>query len=211
MNIGVVLAGGIGARMKASVPKQYMHINGKEVISYSIKTLQNNKNIDKVVVVADKTYHTHIKECYMVETCDCGDTRNKTVRNVIDFIIDKQYKCDKIIFVDSARPLLNDNMINSGLRHLEKFSAVITCQYITDSLGFGNEIVDRDNYYLIQTPEMFKFDTLINYDKNSNFTAIYQQVDCTVSKNFITDCNLKLTYSSDIYVLESILKGCDKK
>ncbi len=206
MNIGVVLAGGIGARMKAEIPKQYMLINDKEVISYSIETLQNNSNIDKVIVVADKNYHNHLVEKYSVEVCESGDSRNKTVRNVIDFILNKKYACRNIIFVDSARPLLNDEMINSGLKCLQKYSAVITCQHITDSLGYVNDLVNRDNYFLIQTPEMFQFEKMINFDKNSLFTAIYQQVEGEVCKNFITDCNIKLTYSNDIAILETLLK-----
>lgn len=205
MNIGVVLAGGIGVRMNSNVPKQYMIINKKEVIYYPISTLKKNKNIDKVIVVADKIYHKHLSSNYDVEVCECGSTRNETVRNVIDYIIENKYDCVNIVFVDSARPLLNDDMINSGLEFLKKYPGVITCQKITDSLALSSELVNRDNYCLIQTPEMFSFDKLIDYDKNSEYTAIYQQITGSIYKNFISYVNIKLTYKSDLIILEKLL------
>ena len=63
-NIGVILAGGFGARFGSSTPKQYLSINNKEIISYSIDAFYNSKYVDKLIVVVDEDekYKSRIKE-----------------------------------------------------------------------------------------------------------------------------------------------------
>ena len=49
--IGLIIAGGVGSRMKAKIPKQFMKVEGKEVIFYTLEAFQNSRNIDAIVVV----------------------------------------------------------------------------------------------------------------------------------------------------------------
>ena len=51
MTIGFILAGGIGERFGATIPKQYMSLNGKYVIQYAIDSLYESKSVDKIVVI----------------------------------------------------------------------------------------------------------------------------------------------------------------
>ena len=77
MNVGIVLAGGVGRRFGGNVPKQYQTINKKEVIYYSINALTSSSSIDKIIVVAQNQYANGIKEINPnVEIVEGGDTRN---------------------------------------------------------------------------------------------------------------------------------------
>ena len=62
MNIALLLSGGTGLRMGADIPKQYMEVGGKPVISYCIETLSSHPGIDKLLIVADEKWHEKIKK-----------------------------------------------------------------------------------------------------------------------------------------------------
>ena len=53
-NIGVILGGGLGTRFKGTIPKQYVKLNGKEIIAYSIEAFTKAKALDAFVVVVDE-------------------------------------------------------------------------------------------------------------------------------------------------------------
>ena len=58
----VVLAAGSGTRMKSTIPKQFMTINGKPLIEYTLEKLSNNKHISGIIVVCNEDYINHMDE-----------------------------------------------------------------------------------------------------------------------------------------------------
>ena len=207
LNIGVVLAGGVGQRYASSVPKQYHKLAGREVISYAINALKNSQTIDAIIVVCDKNYQDRIIDEYNVEVCNGGDTRNKTVKNAIDYILKRYVDCSNVIFIDSARPLCRAVDIDICIKALNDYDIVITGQKITDSLGsYSERNLNRENYYLVQTPEAFRFKILKdNFDVKSNCTALYQQIPVNKSLYvyFGIRNNIKITYPGDIGYIEN--------
>ena len=134
LNIGVVLAGGTGNRYGATIPKQYLMLNGKEVLSYSINTLKRSGVIDCIIVVCDPMYQDRIKSEYNVEVCNGGDTRNKSVKSVLEYIKANHNNCENIIILESARPLCRSKDVLSCIEALDIYDSVITGQKIVDSL-----------------------------------------------------------------------------
>ena len=57
-NFGIILAGGIGSRMKSEIPKQYLKILDKEIIEYSINAFHKSKLLDDFIVVSDSEKHS---------------------------------------------------------------------------------------------------------------------------------------------------------
>ena len=62
MNYAIILSGGKGSRMKSSIPKQYIEINGKPMISYSIEVFDRNDNIDGIVIVPSADYIEYMRK-----------------------------------------------------------------------------------------------------------------------------------------------------
>lgn len=62
MNVALILSGGTGARLGADIPKQYIEICGRPVISYCLERLAIHDKIDVVQIVADKVWHEFIME-----------------------------------------------------------------------------------------------------------------------------------------------------
>lgn len=209
LNIGVVLAGGTGNRYGANVPKQYLMLNGKEVLSYSINTLKRSGVIDVILVVCDSIYQNRIKSDYGVEVCDGGNTRNKSVKKALEYIKINYDCCENIIILESARPLCRSKDVIACLEALDKYDSVITGQKIVDSLGcYQTHTCNREDYYLIQAPEAFKFNMLYdNFDENSILSATCQQMPGSISLYiyFGLRNNLKITYYGDINYIETNL------
>lgn len=137
MNIGIILAGGIGARFKSNKPKQYMKLNGKEVIEYTINAFKKSRKIEYILCVLDKNtlQEGRIEEAYNIKCIQGGDTRNASLKNALDYIKHKHKNTNNIFIHEAARPFITDTIINKYIDELEHYDAVVTAVEITDSLA----------------------------------------------------------------------------
>lgn len=210
MNIGIVLAGGVGSRFGSSIPKQYQKINGKEVMFYSINALKNSKMVDAIIVTSQKQYIAPLQQQYGVTVIEGGDSRNKSLFNALTYIA-QNHDCEKIIILEAARPMITSDIVDDYLRRLDHADAVITGQKIVASLGcYHMHTVNREDYYLIEAPEAFRFQKIYeSFDPNSSITATNQQLptDAVVDINFGFQNNLKITYFPDLMYCEKMMES----
>lgn len=211
-NIGVILAGGTGERVGANTPKQYLLLDGKEVIAYSVEAFGCSKNTGSFFIVANnmEAKERKLSEKYGVQCVGAGNTRNESIFNAIVYIKDHFPDCENILIQESARPFVSSKIVDAYFGMLTEYDAVITAQHISDSLGQnGCHVTDRNDYYLIQAPEAFKFDLMLrHFSKDSPLTATVQQLpfDIKMKKHFDFRANFKITYPEDIKIAEQILK-----
>ena len=144
MNIALVLSGGMGTRLGSDIPKQYIKVNNKMIISYCLETLFNNDNIDYIQIVADKIWHGEIKQelsrIYDVGHMQTGQqestasskfnskfkgfsepgaNRQLSIYNGLSDI--KKYAADDsfVLIHDAARPLLKNELIDACFEAVE--------------------------------------------------------------------------------------------
>lgn len=210
MNISIILSGGAGRRFGNDLPKQYNKLLGREVIEYSINALQKSSQTDDIIILCDSNYIDCLKEKYNIVCITGGISRNESLKKGLDYIKYKYSDCKKVFITEAARPFLTSNIVDKYLKNLDKFDAVITTKKITDSLGKRNEAITcRDDYYLIQAPEAFRFDLLYRYFKaESDITATVQQLpsERKVMEYYDFKFNLKITYPEDMIIAEQIMK-----
>lgn len=208
MNVGIILAGGVGSRFGSGIPKQYQLINGQEVISYVIDAFKRSHLTDEIIIVASEEYIEHLQYKYKTTTIKGGSVRNETVFNAISFVKSRYGEDAKVIFADSARPLLTPEYVDEVFQLLDEYDSVITVSKITDSLfELGNALVNRENFRLIQTPEAFRLSVLNGFNKDDNSTAILEQ--CKSDKICFCDKlqnNFKITYPKDLVVAGALLE-----
>lgn len=194
MNIVAILANGVGARFGSNVPKQFHKVNGKMVIEYVIDSILEGKKVDKTVIAtqveANSVYLADICEKNNIDLIDGGSTRNRTLRNVLNYI-NSNYDCKKLIVCDAVHPMITGELMDKYLGFLDDSDAVVTAQKITDSLGcYDFQKVDRDRYYLMQSPEEFDFKLLNdNFDSESPLTEVIQQLPENSRIEFYYDFN----------------------
>ena len=216
MNIVAILANGVGERFGSNVPKQFHKINGKMVIEYVIDSILTSTKLDKLVIAtnieANSVYLEDICKAHHIAHVEGGATRNQTLKNVIDYIAENE-QCDSLIVCDAVRPMITGELMDTYFTLLEDNDAVVTAQKITDSLGcYDTHQVRRERYYLMQSPEAFRFPLLADsFDAASPLTEVTQQLpqDSKIYLYFDFNNNFKLTYPADLKYLEALIKARD--
>lgn len=220
--VGVILGSGIGNRFGASFPKQFMSLNGKLVIQYSIDAMANSCEFDHIIctippneIIPNTIFNLKNVDQYIIG----GKTRTQTLLNVLK---ECPQDTDYIVFHDSVRPFIKAEHFSIGLNKLktEELAYVLTVQDITDALIhnlFGNiHSATRNDYKLCQTPEFFKFKSLKEREQDlilnhTNYTYIGQTFD-TYAEHYKGDIisykenNLKITYEKDLFNAEQLMK-----
>lgn len=209
--IGIILAGGIGSRFGGDKPKQYYLINGKEMIWYSIEAFRNANEIDDFIVVVDSEEYQRgkIRDTYGVKTILGGKTRNHSFKNALDYIKANYPDCEKIIENNAACPLTTAEIIDKYIKLLDDYSYVQTTFRITDALGsYKERVVDREDYFLIQAPDAYRFKEIYECFDASNpngHPAVQLPKEATGYNYFDYGVNFKVTYPEDIQIVEMLI------
>lgn len=213
MNIGIILAGGIGSRFGADKPKQYCKILGKEMILYSIDAFKNAKKIDDFIVVLDKEQFEkgEIANKYNVKTVLGGASRNASFKNALDYIAKNYPTCEKIVENNAACPMITSEVLDKYMSFLDEYDYVETAFKITDALGaYDKRDCDREDFYLIQAPDAYRFKLLYKYfDSESPLCHPAQQLPKTTKgyQYFDYGANYKVTYPYDLEIVEILMKN----
>lgn len=212
VNYALILAAGSGKRMgKTEKPKQFLLVNNKPLLCYSIETFQNNENISEIVVVTSKEYIREVqtlvnenkfdKVKYIVKG---GESRQESVYNGLKALKDNNAQDDDVILIhDAARPLVSQDIINRNIKASQNYPAIETAIKAIDTVIEANEdnllirVPDRANVYQVQTPQTFKF------------SLIYKAHQMTNGKTNATD-DAQLVYkylNQDVYIVEGERKN----
>lgn len=217
-NIAVVLAGGTGSRIGENLPKQFLKLNGKEILCYSIEAFDRHEAIDEVYVVSHADYIEYTSK--LMSVC----CRNKPYKVLIGgkeryhSSLSAISACEEeanLIFHDAARPFVTQRIISDVIHSLEKYVAVDTAVKTTDTILYVNkekfitEIPNRSYLYNSQTPQAFR-KTIIEkaYKTALKDPDFVTTDDCGVVKRYFPEipiyvidgevCNMKVTYKEDL-------------
>ena len=156
MNVAVILAGGVGSRVGANRPKQFIEVLGKPVLAYTIEVFQNHQEIDAVEVVCHKSWKDYLNA--MVEeygldkvkwVTDGGDTFQESVLNGINYLSDKISREDMVLVHFGASPFIKEDIITDCIRVCkEKGNAISTIDYflLSGKKNSTKSVDDPDNY-----------------------------------------------------------------
>ncbi|MBK7631436.1 MAG: 2-C-methyl-D-erythritol 4-phosphate cytidylyltransferase [Ignavibacteriales bacterium] len=167
--IAIIPAGGKGLRSGSATPKQYLKVNSKPIIVYTLQIFQKNKFIDTIIISAEPEYFNLLirlikkfkisKATLIVEG---GTTRQNSVHNAV--LSADAEPSDLIVVHDAARALLPDAVLTNAIKLAKKKGNALVCINAKDTLIKGNKVVDeylnRDEVYYVQTPQIFKYKDL---------------------------------------------------
>lgn len=220
----IIPAAGSGKRLKNETKKQFLDIQGKPLLFYTLRVFQKSKDIDEIVIVAPKNNLTltrrDIVEKFNFSKVKCvvagGIERQDSVKNGFDSI---STDTDIVVIHDAARPLINIDLINKVVRNADKNGAAISALQITDTLkmaadGVVKNTFPRENFWRSQTPQAFKYNILNEcYDRKLNEEAIFtdeaQMVEYAgfeVSLVEGWEYNIKITTNDDFKLAGFLLK-----
>lgn len=210
--IGIVLAGGVGSRFKGDKPKQYYQINGKEMLWYSIEAFRNVRNLDDFIVIVNEEEFEcgRISKEYGVKTIKGGRSRNHSLKNALDYIKTHYPDCQKVIENNAACPMTTSALMEKYLDLLDEYDFVQTTFKITDALGsFRCRNVNREDYFLIQSPDAYRFPLLyqcFDADHPNGHPAVQLPESAKGYNYFNSGVNYKVTYPEDLQIIEALMK-----
>lgn len=171
MNIALILSGGTGNRMGTEIPKQYLEVNGKMIVCYSLNTLVLHEQIDAIQIVADhkwrKKIFTEMKKNPVFEKkwkgfSEPGKTRQWSIFNALKDIHQYADKDSFVMIHDAARPLLSEKLISDCFEAIEGYDGVMPVLPVKDTMylqsedgKYVEELLDRNRLAAGQAPEVF--------------------------------------------------------
>lgn len=214
----IIVAGGKGERMQSDTPKQFIEINGLPILMHTILTFERSVPQIQIVVVLPKNQLN-----YWNELCDKhtfkvshevalgGETRFHSVKNGME-----KTNAELIAIHDGVRPQVSKDTIERCFDAAEKVGAAIPVIELTDSIrivdNLSSKAVDRSQYRLVQTPQVFKKKILQNAYKqgfNSGFTddaSVVEAAGNTITLVKGNRENIKITTPFDLLVAGLLLK-----
>ena len=165
----IIPAGGKGTRSGFNLPKQYLKLNGKELIAYTLEVFQKNRSVDEIIISADPFYFKlleKIKQKYsfskLTRLVEAGKERQDSVYNGLNSL--SASAGDIILVHDAVRPLLPAKVLSDAIKTAKGEGNALVCIKAKDTLFRGNELVekyiDREEVYYVQTPQIFKYSVL---------------------------------------------------
>ena len=165
----VILVAGNSTRFGKNRNKNFELVNGKTILSYSIKAFNENEYIDNIIVVLKEDDKHTVQEIIDSENLNKkidlvlgGNSRQESVYNAI-----KNSNSDIVIIHDGARPAIKQEYITKCIEEMKSFKGVTIgvkskdTIKITDSDGIVIDTTKRSNTWIIQTPQCFRRETLL--------------------------------------------------
>ena len=220
----IILAGGKGKRMGAPVSKQFIEIKGKPIIYYTIKKFSENKKIDNIVVVLSKDEVVYFKENILekynlkVDNIVIGGTeRQDSVYNGLKSLEDTN--TDIVLIHDGARPFISDRIIDDGIKFAQVYGACAPGVMPKDTIKIKNEsnfsvsTPERGSLVAIQTPQVFKFNEILechekiryNGEKVTDDTMVVEKYGYSVYLYDGEYTNIKVTTPEDLILAERLI------
>lgn len=221
-NVAILMAAGKGSRMDSEVPKQFMVVDGKMLLEYSLQTFQDHPRIDEIVVVLPPDYLemeeilTYLFNYYpkVVQVLAGGDERFQSSWAAIQWFVER--RDDNLLLHDAARPGITPRIIDDLLTTLESEQAAVTAIPATDTILRVNgqqqlaESLKRSELYYAQTPQAFRAgllydcfidlieqeDDFVPTDESGVVAHFHPEIPIKIVPG--DPKNFKVTYASDL-------------
>lgn len=222
MNSVIIVAAGSGKRMNTDINKQFIKLNGKEMIARTIEVFINNKNIDETVVcireeekdffiknIVDKYNFNNIKIAYG------GKERQDSIYNGLKEV---STSCNIVLIHDGARPFVDSQTIDKSIQVAREKKAVVVGVPAKDTIkvvedGVIKETPKRSKLWLAQTPQVFDYNIIMRayqeaYKNNyygTDDSMLVEYIGQSVSMVMGSYENIKITCPEDLDFAKEII------
>lgn len=179
MNIALLLSGGVGTRIKSEVPKQYIEVGGRPVISYCIERLSLHEQIDALWIVADSAWHGQLtgwlekydkkKKCRGFSAQ--GENRQLSILHGLEDIRKNLKNVEYVLIHDAVRPLLSEKLISDCFKAVLGHDGVLPVLPMKDTVyrSENGKTIDallaRSHIFAGQAPEVFRLEPYYEANK----------------------------------------------
>jgi len=217
----IIVAGGSGKRMGNDIPKQFLLLDGKPILMYTIEKFYHSLYKPQIIVVIaeheletwkslQQQYHFNIPHQIVFG----GKERFFSVQHALAYVSNK----DAVVAIhDAVRPLISLDTINHCFAKASKKGNAIASTIAKDSIRIiqeeQNKAIPRNLVYIIQTPQVFKFEQLeVAYKQEftNDFTddaSVVEKAGYVINLEEGDLFNLKITFKEDLILAEALLNN----
>lgn len=232
MNLAVIFAGGTGTRMNTkSRPKQFLELNGKPIIVYTIELFDNHPEIDAVVCVCLESWIPFLEKMIrkfeinkVVKIVSGGKSGQDSIYKGLCAAEDYMHKKGKenavVLIHDGVRPLITEQTITDNIRMVEEKGNCITCIPATETFVVKRkdgtlEIPSRTNSLVARAPQSFLLTDIIGTHRKAIADNKHDFIDsCTMMSCFGYHMNtiigpmenIKITTPTDYFIFRAMVE-----
>ena len=230
MNIAILTAGGIGSRTHQDLPKQFITVDNKPIIIYTLEAFQQHPNIDEIYVACLEGWNL-VLEAYakqfnitkLKKIVIGGTTGQGSIYNALKAIREDHAEDDIVVLIhDGNRPMVSQDIITDNIVKQSIYGSAVTViptaevVFVSKDGESSNEALNREELWRTQTPHAYRFDELWNVhcqalkDGVTNTAAscsLMQKYGYTTYFSKGSEKNIKITTVEDIEIFKALLNA----
>jgi 2-C-methyl-D-erythritol 4-phosphate cytidylyltransferase len=215
----IIVAGGSGNRMHSDIPKQFINVNGKPILFYTLKCFDNYLKGIPIILVLPEPFIDYWKSITKKndfaidhQVTKGGQTRFHSVKNGLELITESAI----VAIHDGVRPLVSKETLNRAFQKAEKEGNAIPSIAVTESMRRVEQdnsvYVNRDNYRMIQTPQCFHSELIkkayeqVYKEEFTDDASVVEALGVKINLVEGNQENIKITRPADLKYAEALLK-----
>ncbi len=227
-NVAIILAGGKSGRNRQNIPSQFINVNGKPILVYSMDAYQAHPAVDAIYVVCLRGWEDIVKAyarqfgiTKLKGIVMAGSSGMISLKNALEHIREQYKPRDMILIQEATRPMVTTEMISNLLQACIKTGSATIChsmnEYVQFDVSEGRpKYVDRNTTIALQSPEAHRLELIEQvFEKAYNQKHPLTESCCTMllynlgyNINFIESSvnNIKVTREEDIAAFSALTK-----
>lgn len=225
MNCAIIMAAGKGKRMKVDINKQFILLNGRPILAYTIAKFQKSSFIDEIIIVAASDEINFCKNEIVykygfnkVKKIVCGGKERQD--SVMNGLMAAK-ESDIILIHDGARPFVNDRIISEGIKYAKTYGGAACGITPKDTIKvknnecFSEKTLDRSRLFCVQTPQCFRYREILKAHMHAKENNIFATDDTMIfemlgNKVYLYEGsynNIKITTPEDLYSAQKLVES----
>lgn len=193
MNYVIIIAGGVGNRLGAGIPKQFVEVMGKPIIAYTLEKFQDHPEIDAIEIVCVEGYIDQVKQIAadngitkLLKVVKGGSEYERSIMNGVAGLSGIAKQDDVIMVHWSASPFVTAEIISDNIRVCKEKGNAISASYSyllygTNDGDCAKKAINRESFMTLSAPQSFLYKTIVD---------VYRQVE---EKNMFETCEAHTT------------------
>ena len=206
MNVAIIIAGGVGNRLGASLPKQFVQVLGKPIIVYTLEQFQNHPEIDAIEIVCVDGYQEYLRKLAeqngitkIIKIVKGGSEYERSIMNGVAGL-EGIAKPDDIVMIHwSASPFVTSDIITDSIRVCKEKGNAISASYSyllygTNDGNCAKRAINRDTFMTLSAPQSFLYKVIVDIYKQVEEKKMFDYCEAHTTA-FMTELGIPLYFS----------------
>lgn len=220
MTIAIIIAGGVGSRMGAAVPKQFVEVLGKPVIAYTLERFQNHPEIDAIELVCIDGYQECLNSIVkkngitkVIKIVKGGSEYERSIMNGVAGLNGIAKTGDVVMIHWSASPFVTEDIISDNIRVCREKGNAISASYSyllygTNDGDCAKKSINRESFMTLSAPQSFLYEVIVDIYKKVEEKKMFDYCEAHTTA-FMTELNIPIYFSKGSHSNIKITTGED--